>query len=268
MLQTFLVTLWAGICGIDDSTTQMLRRPLPIATVTGLIMGDLPMGLVIGATLEIMYMGIGNVGAYAAPDLVTGSVIATALSINSGGGVATAVTLAVPTSLLAQQLLVLFRMANVYLNPWAKKIAAEGALNKTILLYIPSFIMIFLCRALPTFIAVQFGSNAVEKAVEMLPEKIMTGLSSAGGIIPAVGIALLMVMMIKDSKFWVFLIAGFVMAAYLELSILPIALFSLVFALLYDIASQNKNEELGEEVVKIETKEIDLNNIEEGSFDL
>ena len=41
MLTTVLVTVWAFLCGVDDSSTQMFRRPLLICTVTGLLMGDL-----------------------------------------------------------------------------------------------------------------------------------------------------------------------------------------------------------------------------------
>lgn len=259
MLQTVLVSLWAGICGIDDSTTQMLRRPLPICAVTGLIMGDLALGLLIGATLEIMWMGIGNVGAYAAPDIVTGSAIATALAITSGGGLSAAVALAVPTSLLSQQLLVLFRIINCSLNAWAMRMAEKGDLNKTLLLYVPSFIMIFCIRAIPTFLAVQFGSGIIERAVEALPDAIMSGLSAAGGILPAVGISLLMLMMLKSGKMWVFLLAGFVLSAYMGLDILPIVLLSLPLALLYDHQSEKR---------KAASIAIPAGDIEEGGYDL
>lgn len=67
---------------------------------------------------------------------------------------------------------------------------------------------------------------------------IISGLGTAGKIIPAVGIGLLMQMMIKKAELWVFLIAGFTLAVYLNLSVLPITLIALPFALVYDMASQ------------------------------
>lgn len=242
MLRIVLASLWAGLCSIDDMGTQMLRRPLLIAPLTGLIFGDLSMGLLIGATLEIMWMGVGNVGAYSAPDMITGSVISTALAIKSGGGVAMAVGLAVPTSLLAQQLLVLYRSSISFLNPIANRIAETGDFKKVFRInYIPISI-VFLIRAVPTFLAIYFGGDAVVKIVESLPANIMTGLSNAGKIIPAVGIGLLMQMMIRKSYMWIFLVAGFVLATYLKLSILPITLLSLPLALLYDLATTNNME--------------------------
>lgn len=237
MTTAVLVAIWAGICAIDDVGTQMIRRPLLIATVVGLIMGDLQTALLIGATLEVMWMGVGNVGAYSAPDMISGTAIGTALGIASGG-TATAVALAVPTSLLAQQLLVLYRSGIVALNPIAERWAESGDFDKIYKInYIPMAIA-FLVRAVPTFLAVYFGADAIEAAVAALLAVVISGLGIAGKIIPAVGIGLLMQMMLKKAELWVFLIAGFAMAVYLNLSVLPITLIILPLALIYDMASQ------------------------------
>lgn len=236
-MQVFLVSVWAFICSVDDSSTQMIRRPLMICTVVGLIMGDLSQGLLIGATLEVMWMGIGNVGAYTAPDVVSGSVISCALSIASGGGVATAVTLAVPTSILAQQLIIVVSTVMVALNPYAAKLADKGDVKGTNKLIFFPTLAIGLVRAVPTFLAMQFGSGIIEKVVAMLPEVVMTGLGTAGKIIPAVGIAVLMNVMIKDGKMWIFLLLGWVLTSYLELDVLPVTIISLAFAFLFDLAS-------------------------------
>jgi len=252
-MSTILVSIWSGLCGVDDKSFQMLRRPLLISPVVGLIMGDLQMGLLIGATLEVMWMGIGNVGAYTAPDIVSGAVIGTSLAISSGGGVAMAVTLAVPTSLLSQQLLILVKTINCGFNAWAAKHAQQGKVQSLKIAYLITAIVHFLVRAVPAFIALQFGSGAIENIVNSLPAVVMDGLSTSGKIIPAIGIGLLMIMMVKDWKMFAFLLFGFVLSVYLGLSILPIALFSLPFAILYDLASS-----------KTTTKETS----EEGGYDL
>ncbi len=234
-----MVAAWAGICSIDDMATQMIRRPLLIATVVGLIMGDLTTGLMIGATLEVMWMGIGNVGAYSAPDMITGTAIGTALGISSGG-VATAVALAVPTSLLAQQLLVLYRSGIIALNPIAKRMAEEGDFDKLFRINYLPMVIVFLIRAVPTFLAIFLGAAVIDQVVNALPEVVVNGLNAAGKIIPAVGIGLLMQMMIKKAELWAFLICGFALAVYLGLSVLAITLISLPMAILYDMAAQAK----------------------------
>ena len=95
LTQAILVAIWAGICSLDDVGPQMLRRPLLTGTIAGIIMGDMVQGLAISATLELMWMGIGNVGAYSAPDIVAGAIIGVSLGITTGGGIATGIALAI-----------------------------------------------------------------------------------------------------------------------------------------------------------------------------
>lgn len=256
MTSALLVAIWAGLCALDDIGTQMLRRPLLIAPVVGLIMGNLQAGLMIGATLEVMWMGVGNVGAYSAPDMISGTCIGTALGIASGG-TEVAVALAVPTSILAQQLLVIYRTGIVALNPMAEKAAESGDFSKIFRLnYIP-MVLAFLIRAVPTFIAIYLGAGVIDTIVAALPANIMGGLKVAGSVIPSVGIGLLMLMMIKKAELWTFLIAGFALAVYLNLSVLPITLIALPIALIYDYA-----------ITKPTVAVSEANTEDEGEFDL
>lgn len=256
MTSAILVAIWAGLCALDDIGTQMLRRPLLIAPVVGLIMGNLQAGLMIGATLEVMWMGVGNVGAYSAPDMISGTCIGTALGIASGG-TEVAVALAVPTSILAQQLLVIYKTGIVALNPIAEKAAESGDFSKIFRLnYIP-MVIAFLIRAVPTFIAIYLGAGVIDTIVAALPANIMGGLKVAGSVIPSVGIGLLMLMMIKKAELWTFLIAGFALAVYLNLSVLPITLIALPIALIYDFA-----------ITKPTVTVSEVNTEDEGDYDL
>lgn len=256
MTSALLVAIWAGLCALDDIGTQMLRRPLLIAPVVGLIMDNLQAGLMIGATLEVMWMGVGNVGAYSAPDMISGTCIGTALGIASGG-TEVAVALAVPTSILAQQLLVIYKTGIVALNPIAEKAAESGDFSKIFRLnYIP-MVIAFLIRAVPTFIAIYLGAGVIDTIVAALPANIMGGLKVAGSVIPSVGIGLLMLMMIKKAELWTFLIAGFALAVYLNLSVLPITLIALPIALIYDYA-----------ITKPTVTVSEVNTEDEGDYDL
>lgn len=246
LIKALLIAIWAGFCSLDDVGGQMLRRPLLTGTIAGFIMGDPAEGMIISATLELMWMGIGNVGAYQAPDIVAGAIIGTALGISTGGGVAAGIALAVPTSVLCQQLMVLYRSAACVLNPLSYKAAETGdfdALKKIV--YLPG-ICYFLIRAIPCFLAVYFGDTAVQAVVDALPEVVTAGLSVASKIIPAVGIAILLQMMLKG-RMWIFFFLGFILTTYLGLSIIPVAVIGLAFAVLYDMSSyKNENNEAAE----------------------
>lgn len=75
-----------SVFGVMDS--RMLGRtnfeqPLVMGALVGIALGDLTKGLIVGASLELIFMGIVNIGAAAPPDLVLGSVMATAFAILS-----------------------------------------------------------------------------------------------------------------------------------------------------------------------------------------
>ena len=69
----FLVALIAGIGRVLDEFQT--HRPLVACTLTGLILGDLKTGIIIGGTLEILALGWMNIGAAMAPDAALASVI-------------------------------------------------------------------------------------------------------------------------------------------------------------------------------------------------
>ena len=70
LIKALLVAVWAGICAWDQYGPHLgFRKPLLAGAVTGLILGDLTQGLIIGATLELMWLGVNNVGSYVPPDV-------------------------------------------------------------------------------------------------------------------------------------------------------------------------------------------------------
>lgn len=262
LTQALLVALWAGICSLDDVGPQMLRRPLLTGTVVGIIMGDIVQGMVIGATLELMWMGVGNVGAYSAPDTLAGAIIGVALGISSNGGVATGIALAVPVSILCQQLLIIWRSMACFLNPWADRVALTGDFNAFKKVHYMPTIVWFLIRAIPCFLALYFGSGLIEKILEMIPDNILSGLRVASKMIPAVGICILLVMLLKG-RLWVFFLLGFILTTYLKLPIIPVTFISLAFAVLYDLASNNANNGNANQ-----DKQATTNNTVEQEYDL
>ncbi|MCX8641732.1 MULTISPECIES: PTS mannose/fructose/sorbose/N-acetylgalactosamine transporter subunit IIC [unclassified Gilliamella] len=263
LTQAILVAIWAGICSMDDVGPQMLRRPLLTGTVAGIIMGDMVQGLAISATLELMWMGIGNVGAYSAPDIVAGAIIGVSLGITTGGGIATGIALGVPVSLLCQQLLIIWRSFACFLNPWAERSVLSGSYKGLARVHFFSTPVWFLIRAVPCFIAIYFGSDLVKTILDAIPKSIIDGMGVASKLIPAVGICILLLMLLKG-RMWFFFLLGFMLTTYLKLPIIPITFIALAFAVLYDMASSgNSNNNNAEQ----SDNKPALNNTEE-DYDL
>ncbi|UQX55273.1 PTS sugar transporter subunit IIC [Cytobacillus pseudoceanisediminis] len=195
--QAIMLGIIAGI-GILDSRifgVLMLERPLVLGLLVGLVLGDVQQGVIIGAQLELIWMGIAGIGAATPPDIVTGGVLGTAFAIISGQGVEVALVLAVPIAVLAQSLGVLVRIINTYFMHKADKYAAKADFRGvTIMMWIPP-ILFFLSVFIPTVLAIILGAEQVKNLIESVPKTILGGLEVAGNLLPAVGFALLLDML-------------------------------------------------------------------------
>ena len=80
----------------------MLDRPLVLGPLVGLILGDLQTGIIIGASLELVMMGVVGIGSATPPDTVSGSILATVFAISAKLDVSAAVALALPIATLGQ----------------------------------------------------------------------------------------------------------------------------------------------------------------------
>ena len=82
MLQAILVSIVAFLAAIDEYTfgASMMGRPLFTAPIVGLILGDFQAGIMIGATLELMFMGSIMVGSATPPEVYASSVLGTAIA--------------------------------------------------------------------------------------------------------------------------------------------------------------------------------------------
>lgn len=80
--------------------SSMLSRPLVTCTLAGLIMGDVQMGIIMGATLELAFVGSFSIGASIPPEIISGSILGTAFAIATGESTAVALALGIPIASL------------------------------------------------------------------------------------------------------------------------------------------------------------------------
>ncbi|WP_348920976.1 PTS mannose/fructose/sorbose/N-acetylgalactosamine transporter subunit IIC [Enterococcus rotai] len=237
----FLIALFAYLHSWFGST--MWNRPIVVAPLVGLALGDIETGIKLGATLELVFMGAFPVGASNPPDFVSGTIIATAYVIMSGQSVSSAVVLAVPIATLVLlidnlQMTFLLTGASHLADAQASKGNIKGVERIQIIAGIGNKILLALVVALGFYLGVTF----IEKVLSYVPEFVIHGLDIAAGIIPAIGFAMLARMMLTK-KMIAFLLLGFLLAAYLNISIVGIALFGIVVVLIYMNFSNNQPKE-------------------------
>lgn len=97
MLQALLLGLIAFVAQSEFALgTSLISRPIVTGLFTGLVMGDIKAGLIMGATLELAFIGSFSIGGSIPPDVVTGGILGVAFSITSKTGIETVLLLALP----------------------------------------------------------------------------------------------------------------------------------------------------------------------------
>ncbi|MEG1287115.1 PTS N-acetylgalactosamine transporter subunit IIC [Clostridium sp.] len=247
-VQALLIGIWAGIAGIDmfDGLTH-IHRPLVTGLVVGLILGDMKTGLIVGATLELVWMGMVPLAGAQPPNVVIGGIIGTSIAILADLDPSAAVGIAVPFAVAAQAGITLLFTAFSPVMHKADKYAAAGdtaGIDKINYMGMGVlFISYFLCGFLPIF----FGADKAADMVAMIPEPLIAGLSVAGGMMPAIGFAMLLKIMLKK-EYIAFLIGGFVLVTWFNISVIGLALIGLAIAMYDYFASESR----GTQVVKEE----------------
>ncbi|HET8912569.1 MAG TPA: PTS sugar transporter subunit IIC [Ktedonobacteraceae bacterium] len=200
--------------------------------VTGIIVGNIPLGLTIGATLTLISLGQWTYGGATIPDFLTGSIVGTAigaLSNNVGVGLA----VAIPTALLMTQMDVLGRATTTVFIHGADHYASEGNERGVTAMHLLGQIPWGLTRAIPVFLALWLGAGPIQSLIHASPAWLITGITVAGKVLPALGFALLL-SMLPLKRYWPFLLFGFIFFAYLSLPLTGIALLAVAIGFTFN----------------------------------
>lgn len=237
MLNAFLVYVVVIFSNLANTWFgyTFLSQPIFVGTYVGAVLGDITTGIILGGSLELLFLGAINIGATMPQDSVAGTAIATAMVILLGIDQQAAIALAVPVALLGAQWQPVVLTLFTFFNPWITQACEEADPKK---LHLRQYIIIALYNC-ATSIHVLLGvalivasgsSGAVEQFINNLPQWLMTGLSTATGFIPAIGIALIL-NIIWSNKTAVFYWLGWFLAAYLNIPMLGVAAAGVLYCL-------------------------------------
>lgn len=213
-LQIILVFVWVFIIAIDQfDFLESLYQPIVSGAVIGAILGDLPTGLIVGGTYQLMTIGNMPVGGAQPPNAVIGGVMATVFAIASGLEPTAAVGLAVPFALIGQYMITLLFTAMSPMMSAADKMAEKGDTKGIVRLNYMAMGILGLLFAIVCTLGM-VGGAAMGQTLTALSEKfawVMTGLGTAGGMMRFVGFAVLLRIMLSND-FWGIYFAGFALA--------------------------------------------------------
>ena len=194
--QILLLTLYSAYQICDELTiVSSAGSPVFAGLISGLIMGDMKTGLIIGGGLQLVVLGVGTFGGASRIDATSGAVLATAFSVAQGIDPEIAIsTIAVPVAALLVYTDILGRFSTTFfahrIDAAVERFDYKGIERNYLLGAIPWA----LSRALPVFLALTFGSGLVETLVNFVNDVkwLADGLTLAARMLPGLGFAILL----------------------------------------------------------------------------
>lgn len=245
LTQTLLIAVVAFLAYMERFFgCTMYHQPIILSPIIGFILGDFKTGIILGATLELIFIGAIPIGASNPPDMVSGTIMGTSFAILGGAESTAAVAIAIPVAsliLILQNVLQMFYCVSQ--THKADECALKGDVRGVERAHLLSSIVPCVFQAIVVGACFCLGVPFVEKILQVIPEWITRGMSVAGGILPALGFAMLAKMIITK-EIMGYLLIGFLLSSYLLIDTTGVALLGLGLALLM-VYSKNSKESVG-----------------------
>ncbi|MDL2220510.1 PTS sugar transporter subunit IIC [Eubacteriales bacterium OttesenSCG-928-N14] len=199
-------------------TTTMLTRPIIASTLVGIVLGDIPTAAVVGANLEIMYLGVVQVGGASSTRPSMAGVFGAAIAILFDMSWQTAVPIAIAVGLIGLMMDQLDKLCFAFFVPFMDRLIEQDKRKQFTFFYflIPAISRFFL-QCFPVFLGLYFGADFIQNFIANLPPFFNTAMNAAGAMLPAIGMAMLLNFM-WDVKLVPYLIIGFAVAGFLGVS--------------------------------------------------
>ena len=234
MILVVFVAFLAGLEGILDQF--QFHQPLVACTLIGLVTGHLEAGVILGGTLQMIALGWANIGAAVAPDAALASVASAIIMVQGGDftdkGISFAYTTAIPLAVAGLFLTMIVRTISVGLVHGADAAAKEGNIRKVEMWHFIAILMQGVRIALPAALILLIGAGPISALLASMPAWLTDGLAVGGGMVVAVGYAMVINMM-ATKEVWPFFAIGFVLATIPQLTLIGLGAIGVALALIY-----------------------------------
>lgn len=244
MIKALIVGLayWLLILVYRFGANSMADQPIIVGPVVGALLGDIETGTLIGASLQIMYLGVVNVGGAQSTDTLYATCMAVALAVMTNIGNDAAIALSIPLGYIGLLMLQVTRIFFALCVPTLDKVAESGNKKKYDAYYLGHVIIGYGLGAVTIFIALAVGAEATQEFINALPSWVMGGLKVAAGLLPAIGLGIILNMM-WDSEKIIYFILGFALVSYLNIPTLCMAIIG-VFLMINNLNNNLKLKKL------------------------
>lgn len=244
LAQGIMLAILAIVVGFDYWLEALyIFRPIVVGTLTGLILGDVTLGVIAGGLTELAFAGLTPAGGTQPPNPVLAGIMTVVLAHTTGKSPAAAIGLALPFSFLMQYIILFYYSIFSFFMEKADKYAAEANTKAFARITIIPMIIVALTYGVVVFLSAYIAQGPMRSLVEAMPAWLSHGFEVAGGILPAVGFALLLKVMLKG-RFFAYLLLGFLVASFINYgNLLPVAVLGTAVAL-YQFYNDKERQKL------------------------
>ncbi|MDO4169466.1 MAG: PTS sugar transporter subunit IIC [Lachnospiraceae bacterium] len=234
---------WIMKTDVGYAFTHALRQPLFASLFIGLLMGDVKQAIIIGAAVQILYIGLVAAGSNLPADDCLAGLIAVPIALNAGLTTEQAIALAVPVGVLGVFLDQIRKTVNVVFVHMGDKYADDGNARGIVLCNVvyPTILSFFMRFPVP-FLANMYGASAVQNFMNTIPAWLTQGFSVAGGLLPALGFALTLFVIGKKELMPLFFI-GYFLVIVSGITVFESAIFAICIILLIMVYVNKTQEE-------------------------
>lgn len=231
LIQALLIGAWTAFCYCGVLWGTYTNRAIVLSFGVGIILGDIPTALSMGAIAELAFMGFGvGAGGTVPPNPIGPGIIGTILCItNKSITPESALALSLPFAVAIQFLQTLI-FSLCATNESIAKNALDNLNFKKFKFAANITLYLFVVAGFSVGFIGAYSSDLLTSLVNMIPQWLLDGLKVAGGMLPAIGFAMIISVMAKK-ELLPFLLLGYICSAYFKLPVIGIALVGLVFAL-------------------------------------
>jgi mannose/fructose/N-acetylgalactosamine-specific phosphotransferase system component IIC len=215
-----------------------LYRPLVAGLFVGIIFGDPVKGAEIGAAINLLYIGFISAGGSIPADPSVAGWVGTALALAGGLDASAGIALGVAIGLLGTIIFFTRMSVDAVFAHWADARAEHGDIGGVARMnWLPPQIFLFIISFFPATVAVYAGAPVVQDWITWLNTNapwVLKGFEIAGGLLPAIGIALNMRFIFRGSVIPYFFIGYFVSVLSAgSVNIVAIAIIGAALAVLH-----------------------------------